>query len=80
MWTTDEKKAVLTTFGKYLKSGDVPKKDECLMFLEANKQIMQAGRSWSDVKDYVRNVGVKMCKSNWSYDLAKHYEDIIHFK
>ena len=34
------------------------------MFLEANKQIMQAGRSWSDVKDYVRNVGVKMCKSN----------------
>ena len=26
MWTTDEKKAVLTTFGKYLKSGDVPRK------------------------------------------------------
>ena len=50
------------------------------MSLEANKQIMQASRSWSNVKDCVKNVGVKMCKSNWSYDLAEHYEDIIHFK
>jgi hypothetical protein len=53
-WTTDEKKIVHEYFSEHIKINRLPKKGECVDFLERNKEIIK-GRQWSTVKDYVRN-------------------------
>lgn len=57
-WTTIEKKAVFERFGENITSGKLPGKDECLEFLEENKDIIK-DRAWDHVKDFVRNVHKK---------------------
>ena len=63
MWTTAEKRAVLKAFSKHLRNGEILKKDECTEFLKKNKKLMK-DRTWTRVKDYVRNLGRKMKKNN----------------
>jgi hypothetical protein len=58
-WTTPERKAALKTFQKHIQNGVLPKKNECITFLEENRGIVQENRSWTNVKDYVRNYTVK---------------------
>ncbi|CAB3990271.1 Hypothetical predicted protein [Paramuricea clavata] len=53
-WTTDEKKIVHKYFSEHIKRNRLPKKGECVDFVEGNKEIIK-GRQWSTVKDYVRN-------------------------
>ncbi|XP_028415615.1 uncharacterized protein LOC114538973 [Dendronephthya gigantea] len=57
-WTTPERKAALKTFQKHIQNGVLPKKNECVKFLEENHGIVQ-NRTWTNVKDYVRNYTVK---------------------
>ena len=52
-WTTEEKEAVATTFSNHIKNGKLPKKEECMKFIDENREILD-GRMWSHVKDNVR--------------------------
>jgi hypothetical protein len=58
-WTTPERRAAIKTFDEHIERGVLPKKNECLAFLEKNKAIIHQNRSWTNVKDYVRNFARK---------------------
>ena len=58
-WTTPERQATLHAFRTHIQRGVLPKKEECLTFLEDNKKTINPERSWTTVKDFVRNFGRK---------------------
>jgi hypothetical protein len=58
-WTTPERNAALETFKKHIRRGVLPKKNECLKFLKDNRTLVNKDRSWTNVKDYVRNYAEK---------------------
>jgi hypothetical protein len=58
-WTTPERNAALETFKKHIRRGVLPKKNECLKFLKDNQTLVNKDRSWTNVKDYVRNYAEK---------------------
>lgn len=58
-WRTPERKAVLKTFQKHIQNRVLPKKNECVKFIEENRGILQETRTWKKVKDYVRNYTAK---------------------
>ena len=60
-WTTPERKLVMQRFGDHIEKGELPKKKECEEFIKNNVQVM-GKRSWTNVKDFVRNVEQKMSK------------------
>ena len=60
-WTTAERRAVLDHFSENVKKNELPRKEECLNFLEQHKTVVR-NRTWSQVKDYIRNYIVKMGK------------------
>ena len=53
VWRGEEKKIVLEQFHHHLVKGTLPGKDECLTIIDQNKCL--AGRTWSNIKDFVRN-------------------------
>ena len=58
-WRTPERKAVLKTFQKHIQNRVLPKKIECVKFIEENRGILQETRTWKKVKDYVRHYTAK---------------------
>lgn len=60
-WTTPERKLVTSAFKEHIASGELPKKHECEEFLRTNAATM-GKRSWTNVKDFVRNLEQKMNK------------------
>lgn len=60
-WTTPERNLVMSAFNQHIKKGELPKKHECEEFLTTNATAM-GNRSWTNVKDFVRNVEQRMSK------------------
>ena len=60
-WTTPERKLVMKSFDGHIAKGELPKKKECEEFIKNNPEIM-GKRTWTNVKDFVRNVEQKMSK------------------
>ena len=53
-WSKDEKRIVHEYFSKHIDNDILPKKDECLSFMDSYKEIVK-DRTWTTIKDYVRN-------------------------
>ena len=53
-WSKDEKKIVHDYFSEHIDKDILPKKDECLRFMDSYKEIIK-DRKWTTIKDYVRN-------------------------
>jgi hypothetical protein len=59
-WKAHERREVLEFFKKNIKEKQLPKKKECMDFLQLPEEI--SGRKWSHIKDFVRNY-IKQGKS-----------------
>ena len=54
-WSSDEKQAVLTVFGKQVNDGRLPGKNECEK-AKADSDAILANRTWRQIKYCVKNV------------------------
>jgi hypothetical protein len=50
-------------FSQHIRDNVYAKKAECVEFLDRNKHIVNAGRDWRNIKDYVRNFCEKKARS-----------------
>jgi hypothetical protein len=62
MWSFQEKRTLSIYFEKYIKAAKAPGKDVCNKFLNGKEHLFP-NRSWTNIKDCVRNLGMKKQKS-----------------
>lgn len=62
-WSASEKTAVETYFANYIKARKVPGKAVCEDFIEKRERLLSK-RTWENVKDCVRNLGLKLKNTN----------------
>ena len=62
MWTSHEKRLIKIYFEKYIKAARAPGKNICEKFFE-DKQHLYPNISWTNIKDCVRNMGLKEKKN-----------------
>lgn len=63
MWSFNEKRQIKIYFEKYIKACRTPGKNVCEKFLEGKEHLFP-NRSWSNIKDCVRNIGLSQQKKN----------------
>jgi hypothetical protein len=55
IWTDAQKSAVRSALGHYVRRlGKCPGKEECMNLIQSDKELFE-GRTWQNIKDYVRN-------------------------
>ena len=57
-WNGDEKMIVHEFFAEHIKKGILPKKEECLRFMDCNKNTIQ-DTQWTTIKDCEKFYGIE---------------------
>ena len=67
-WSTEEVNVVLTAFHDFITDKNLPGKARCEKAVSLNIKIL-GGRTWTNVKAFVRNYKTKLSRTNKSVNL-----------
>ena len=67
-WSTEKVNVVLTAFHDFITGKNLPGKARCEKVISLNIKIL-GGRTWTNVKAFVRNYKTKLSRTNKSVNL-----------